>query len=98
MRALIFDLDGTLIDSVYAHVIAWQKSFATEDMHVPPGLYTRRRPSGEELAIVIGREGINLFKGTSRRSDKRHGDIMKELLPQPKPMPERRCSCGACGN
>jgi beta-phosphoglucomutase-like phosphatase (HAD superfamily) len=28
MRALIFDLDGTLIDSVFAHVLAWQKSFA----------------------------------------------------------------------
>jgi hypothetical protein len=28
MKALIFDLDGTLIDTVYAHVLAWQKSFA----------------------------------------------------------------------
>src|SRR6266851_3213254 len=26
MRALIFDLDGTLIDTVYAHVFAWQKA------------------------------------------------------------------------
>ena len=24
MHALIFDLDGTLVDSVYAHVLAWQ--------------------------------------------------------------------------
>ena len=28
MRALIFDLDGTLIDSVYAHSYAWQRAFA----------------------------------------------------------------------
>ncbi|HUQ16370.1 MAG TPA: HAD family hydrolase [Candidatus Saccharimonadales bacterium] len=27
MRALIFDLDGTLIDSVYAHTYAWQRAF-----------------------------------------------------------------------
>jgi beta-phosphoglucomutase-like phosphatase (HAD superfamily) len=25
-KALIFDLDGTLIDSVYAHVFAWQRA------------------------------------------------------------------------
>lgn len=24
MHALVFDLDGTLVDSVYAHVLAWQ--------------------------------------------------------------------------
>ena len=27
-RALIFDLDGTLVDTVYAHVFAWQRAFA----------------------------------------------------------------------
>ena len=26
MRALIFDLDGTLVDTVYAHVFAWQRA------------------------------------------------------------------------
>jgi beta-phosphoglucomutase-like phosphatase (HAD superfamily) len=26
MRALIFDLDGTLVDTVYAHIFAWQKT------------------------------------------------------------------------
>jgi beta-phosphoglucomutase-like phosphatase (HAD superfamily) len=28
MKALIFDLDGTLVDTVYAHVLAWQLAFA----------------------------------------------------------------------
>jgi beta-phosphoglucomutase-like phosphatase (HAD superfamily) len=26
MQALIFDLDGTLVDTVYAHTFAWQKT------------------------------------------------------------------------
>jgi beta-phosphoglucomutase-like phosphatase (HAD superfamily) len=26
MRGLIFDLDGTLVDTVYAHVFAWQRT------------------------------------------------------------------------
>jgi phosphoglycolate phosphatase-like HAD superfamily hydrolase len=25
VRALIFDLDGTLVDTVYAHVFAWHE-------------------------------------------------------------------------
>jgi beta-phosphoglucomutase-like phosphatase (HAD superfamily) len=28
MRAMIFDLEGTLVDTVYAHVLAWQRAFA----------------------------------------------------------------------
>ena len=28
MPALIFDLDGTLVDTVYAHVFAWQRALA----------------------------------------------------------------------
>lgn len=32
MRALIFDLDGTLVDAVYAHIIAWQKALAKAGM------------------------------------------------------------------
>ena len=28
MRALILDLDGTLVDTVYAHVLAWQRALA----------------------------------------------------------------------
>jgi hypothetical protein len=28
MHTPIFDLDGTLVDTVYAHVFAWQRAFA----------------------------------------------------------------------
>jgi beta-phosphoglucomutase-like phosphatase (HAD superfamily) len=34
MKALIFDLDGTLVDSVYAHVLAWQLAFAEAGMPI----------------------------------------------------------------
>ena len=28
MRAVIFDLDGTLVDTVYGHTLAWQQVLA----------------------------------------------------------------------
>ena len=39
MRGLIFDLDGTLVDTVYAHVFAWQRAF---EVHGLPGLRATR--------------------------------------------------------
>jgi beta-phosphoglucomutase-like phosphatase (HAD superfamily) len=40
MKALIFDLDGTLVDSVYAHVLAWQLAFAEAGMPSTAGACT----------------------------------------------------------
>ena len=34
MQALIFDLDGTLVDTVYAHVHAWQRALLEIDLPV----------------------------------------------------------------
>jgi beta-phosphoglucomutase-like phosphatase (HAD superfamily) len=34
MRAFIFDLDGTLVDTVYAHVVAWQQALAEASFDV----------------------------------------------------------------
>jgi HAD superfamily hydrolase (TIGR01509 family) len=90
MRALIFDLDGTLIDSVYAHVLAWQKSFAAEGMQEVPAwsIHAKIGLGGEELALAIGRElGKPVSEDEAKALDKRHSAIMKELLPRPAPLP-----------
>ena len=34
MRAVIFDLDGTLVDTVYAHALAWQRGFREAQIRV----------------------------------------------------------------
>lgn len=34
-KTVILDLDGTLVDSVYVHTLAWQRAFAAQDVHVP---------------------------------------------------------------
>ena len=44
MPALIFDLDGTLVDTVYAHVFAWQR--ALEERGMPIDGWRIHRGSG----------------------------------------------------
>jgi HAD superfamily hydrolase (TIGR01509 family) len=89
MRALIFDLDGTLIDSVYGHVVSWQKSFAAEGMQVPAwSIHTKIGLSGKELALAIGRELRRpVSEDEADGLDKRHSALMKELLPKAEPLP-----------
>jgi len=88
MRALIFDLDGTLIDSVYSHVLAWQKSFAAAGLQVPAwSIHKKIGLGGEELVQAIGRElGKPVSEDAAQQMDKRHSLIMKELLPAPEPL------------
>jgi HAD superfamily hydrolase (TIGR01509 family) len=89
MRALIFDLDGTLIDTVYAHVIAWQRSFAGERMNVSARIFHAKIGlGGKELAITVARESGNpISHDQAEALDQRHSVIMKELLPRAEPLP-----------
>jgi beta-phosphoglucomutase-like phosphatase (HAD superfamily) len=50
MRALIFDLDGTLVDTVYAHVFAWQRAFAEAGGRSQCGATS----SKVALSVIIG--------------------------------------------
>ena len=34
-RAVLFDIDGTLVDSTYHHAIAWQRAFDRHDISIP---------------------------------------------------------------
>jgi HAD superfamily hydrolase (TIGR01509 family) len=57
MRAVIFDLDGTLIDSVYPHTLAWQGAFAKHGLRVAAWRIHRRIGlSGHLLVKAIGEE------------------------------------------
>ena len=32
---VVLDVDGTLVDTVYQHVVIWAEAFAAYDVHVP---------------------------------------------------------------
>ncbi len=89
MRALIFDLDGTLVDTVYGHVFAWQRALAEAGLPIEGwkvhrrigmsgGLFTRA------VALEVGRA---LSDAEAALIQKRHGELFRELLPERRPLP-----------
>jgi HAD superfamily hydrolase (TIGR01509 family) len=89
MAALIFDLDGTLVDTVYAHVFAWQRALAEATMPIDGWRIHRRiGMSGGLFARAVAREvGRDLTREEEERLQRRHGELFVELLPQRRPLP-----------
>jgi beta-phosphoglucomutase-like phosphatase (HAD superfamily) len=88
MRAFIFDLDGTLVDTVYAHVVAWQQALE-ESGFVIDGWRIHRRigMSGGLFTRAVAREiGRPLTMEEQTRLSRRHGELFLELLPVRRPL------------
>ena len=89
MRALIFDLDGTLIDTVYAHVFAWQRALAESGLAIDGWKIHRRiGMSGGLFTRAVAREiGKPLSDEDAGRIQTRHGELFREVLPERRPLP-----------
>ena len=89
MRALIFDLDGTLVDTVYAHVFAWQRALAEVGLPIEGWRIHRRiGMSGGLFARAVAREaGRPLSDDEAETIQRRHGQVFRELLPERRPLP-----------
>ncbi|HXS29036.1 MAG TPA: HAD family hydrolase [Steroidobacteraceae bacterium] len=70
MKGLIFDLDGTLIDSVYPHALAWQQTLNEAGLHVPAW----------EVQRHIGISGKLLVRTLARARDRSFEEAMIERL------------------
>lgn len=89
MRALIFDLDGTLVDTVYAHVFAWQRAFAEAGMPIA-GWRVHRRigMSGGLFTRAVARElGREISAEEAEELQGRHGELFLQLLTERRPLP-----------
>ena len=89
MRALVFDLDGTLVDTVYAHVFAWQRALDEAGMPIDGWRIHRRiGMSGGLFTRAVAREvGRPLTDEEAEAIQARHGELFRELLPERRPLP-----------
>jgi HAD superfamily hydrolase (TIGR01509 family) len=89
VQALIFDLDGTLVDTVYAHVFAWQRALDEAGLPIDGWRIHRRiGMSGGLFARAVAREvGRALEPEEVEAVQDRHGELFRELLPERRPLP-----------
>ena len=86
--AFLFDLDGTLVDSVYQHVLAWRGALADEDIELDVWRVHRRiGMSGGLLVNALLREtGREMSAEQTSRLQKLHADRYAALLPTVRPL------------
>ena len=95
MQAMIFDLDGTLVDTVYAHVFAWQRALRRgmpidgwrihRRIGMSGGLFARA------VAREVGRELTEAEVGFARGAPREV--VPSGILPNSPPAAGRRRVC-----
>lgn len=95
----VFDLDGTLIDSVYQHIQAWRESFAAEGLEIPVWRIHRKiGMSGGLLAKQILREaGTDANAERIERLNRSHGEAYGRLAEQTDALPGARALLAQLG-
>jgi HAD superfamily hydrolase (TIGR01549 family) len=89
MPAMIFDLDGTLVDTVYAHVFSWQRAFDEAGIPVDGWRIHRRiGMSGGLFTRAVARElGREISPEEAEALQQRHGELFQEFLPRRRALP-----------
>jgi HAD superfamily hydrolase (TIGR01509 family) len=87
--AVIFDLDGTLVDTVPTRITAWARAL---DEHGIPAGAAQLGPligaDGRMLARrIAGEAGLDLDDAAAEALDRRSGEIYSELNTDPRPLP-----------
>ena len=89
MHALVFDLDGTLVDTVYAHVLAWQQALG--EVGVAVESYRIHRHVGSSGGLIVRfaqrQAGRQLSAEQAETVERRHSDLFRQIVPRPRPLP-----------
>lgn len=91
-EAVVFDLDGTLIDSVYQHVLAWHEALAQERIELSVWRIHRKiGMSGGLFANMLLREtGLDISPERIERLQQHHAAAYKARIQQVRPLPGAR--------
>jgi HAD superfamily hydrolase (TIGR01509 family) len=87
--AWIFDLDGTLVDTVETRIVAWLRTFDEQAIPAHRALVaTLIGSDGRRLARVVAEAaGHTLSPHRQEAIDRRAGDIYSKLNTDPRPLP-----------
>jgi HAD superfamily hydrolase (TIGR01509 family) len=87
--ALIFDLDGTLVDTVETRITAWLRTFDEYGLPAERGHVAKLIGSdGKRLARVVAEAaGRAIDAGLAEEIDRRSGEIYSLLNTDPRPLP-----------
>jgi hypothetical protein len=90
--AFLFDLDGTLVDSVYQDVLAWRD--ALEDAGLPLAVWRIHRRIGMSGGLFVSalahETGRTLNHDEIQRIQELHADAFRRYSPQVRPLPGAR--------
>src|SRR5205085_7238815 len=91
-QAFLFDLDGTLVDSVYQHVLAWREALEAAGIELSVWRIHRRiGMSGGLMANALLREtGHRVGTEEADRLLRLHAEAYARLVGQVRPLPGAR--------
>jgi HAD superfamily hydrolase (TIGR01509 family) len=94
--AFAFDLDGTLVDSVYQHVLAWREALEAVGVELSTWRIHRRvGMSGGLMADSLSREvGRDLSREERALVSQRHAQAYARMLPQVQALPGAKALLG----
>jgi HAD superfamily hydrolase (TIGR01509 family) len=88
-HAMVFDLDGTLVDTVETRIAAWLRTF--EEHGIPTGREQVARLIGSDgrrvARLVAEAAGMPIDAERADAIDRRSGEIYSELNTNPRPLP-----------
>ena len=89
---MLFDLDGTLLDSVYQHVLAWQKALQRAAIELSVWRIHRRigMSGGLFLRALVRETGHELTGEEAEQLKTFHAEAYLERLDQVRPLPGAR--------
>ena len=86
--AVLFDIDGTLVDTNYLHVHAWQRAFTETGLDVETWRVHRR--IGMDGATLLGELIPDASDDTAARAKELHSRFYREMADLLKPLPGAR--------
>jgi len=87
--SFIFDLDGTLVDSVYPHVMAWQEALQAEQIDISTWRIHRRigMSGGLATGMLLREVDVAISPALLDRLQSRHSEAYGRLVRSVHPLP-----------